>query len=147
MNLDVRWRQRFQNFKRAFILLREALDEGDAEQFPSIVQEGIIQRFMYTFELGWKVFKDYLVFRGANLIETTPRKVIKECAAFGLFNEAEIDGSVYLDMLETRNLLSHTYDFERFKVAIKQIQHSYLAELDKQHMYFLEKDLLKDDEF
>ena len=49
----------------------------------------IARRFEYTFELGWKTFKDYLAFCGVLLDEATPRKVIKECAASGIFAELE----------------------------------------------------------
>ena len=51
---DIRWKQRFSNFKRAFLLLREAM-ENDLVQLSQLEKEGIIQRFEYTFELGtWK---------------------------------------------------------------------------------------------
>ncbi len=30
MNPDIRWKQRFQNFDRAYVLLREALERGPA---------------------------------------------------------------------------------------------------------------------
>ncbi|MDP2283117.1 MAG: nucleotidyltransferase substrate binding protein, partial [Pseudohongiella sp.] len=48
---DIRWQQRFKNFQRAFLLLREAL-EKDPAQLSQLEKEGIIQRFEYTFELA-----------------------------------------------------------------------------------------------
>jgi len=47
---DIRWKQRFSNFKRAFLLLRDALD-NDLAKLSQLEKEGIIQRFEYTFEL------------------------------------------------------------------------------------------------
>ena len=66
---DVRWQQRFQNFRRAFTLLREALENKNIDDYSDLEREGIIQRFEYTFELGWKTLKDYLEFNGVNLLE------------------------------------------------------------------------------
>jgi hypothetical protein len=59
MNPDIRWKQRFQNFDRAYALLSEAL-ERKPEALSLLEKEGVIQRFEYTFELAWKTLKDYL---------------------------------------------------------------------------------------
>jgi len=56
---DVRWKQRFQNFDRAFVLLRDGLEPGPAALSP-LEKEGIVQRFEYSFELAWKTLKDFL---------------------------------------------------------------------------------------
>ncbi len=49
----IRWRQRFENFERAFRLLQEAF-EKDPSQMSDLEKEGVVQRFEYTFELAWK---------------------------------------------------------------------------------------------
>jgi nucleotidyltransferase substrate binding protein (TIGR01987 family) len=53
----------------------------------------------------------------------TPRSVIK--AAFS----AQIigDGQVWIDMLDHRNLLSHTYDRKVFEEAVDTLNTRYLA--------------------
>lgn len=51
MNPDIRWKQRFQNFDRMFLLLREAL-QRKPETLSMLEKEGVIQRFEYTFELA-----------------------------------------------------------------------------------------------
>lgn len=51
---DIRWKQRFQNFDRAFVLLRAALQERSLEEYSALEQEG-----EYTYELAWKTMKDY----------------------------------------------------------------------------------------
>ena len=58
-NPDVRWRQRVQNFDRAFILLREALERGPGGLTP-LEKEGTVHRFEYYFELAWKTL-NYLM--------------------------------------------------------------------------------------
>jgi nucleotidyltransferase substrate binding protein (TIGR01987 family) len=138
---DIRWKQRFQNYSRAFNLLRSALEDKDIGKYSALEQEGIIQRFEYTFELGWKTFKDYLEFSGIALTEATARSVIKECAAMGIFNEAGINGNAYLEMILARNALSHTYDFERFTDIIIKMKSDYLPELEKEYTFFMNREL------
>jgi hypothetical protein len=43
-NLDIRWQQRFANFQRAFLLLRDAMD-SNLPELSQLEKEGIIQRF------------------------------------------------------------------------------------------------------
>jgi len=138
---DIRWKQRFQNFRRAFGLLRQALEDRDVESYSELEREGIIQRFEYTFELGWKTFKDYLEYSGVNIDEATPRKIIKECAVRGIFAAAEIDPQAYLNMMLERNALSHTYDFERFKQAILRIKSTHFEQLEAQYGFFMNKEI------
>jgi len=138
---DIRWKQRFQNFRRAFGLLRESIEDRNIDEYSDLEREGIIQRFEYTFELGWKTFKDYLEFSGIVLTEATPKKVIKECAAVNIFGEADINPEIFMDMMLARNALSHTYDFEQFKLVIGKIKDQYLSELEKEYTYFMNKEL------
>jgi len=142
---DIRWSQRFQNYRRAFSLLRSALEDREISEYSPLEQEGIVQRFEYTFELGWKTFKDYLEYSGSAPMETTARSVIKECAATGIFNDAGIDGNVYLEMILSRNTLSHVYDFERFADIIVKIKNKYLLELEKEYTFFMNKEIKKND--
>jgi nucleotidyltransferase substrate binding protein (TIGR01987 family) len=144
-NSDIRWKQRFQNYCRAFKLLRSALEDKSIDELSALEQEGLVQRFEYTFELGWKTLKDYLEFSGFLLTEATPRKVIKECAATGIFSEAEINAELYLEMMLARNALSHIYDFERFKQILEKVKEKYIGELEKEYMFFLDKELNSND--
>ena len=47
---EICWHFRFRNFSRALRRLQDALQEG-AEALNELEQEGVIQRFEYTFEL------------------------------------------------------------------------------------------------
>ncbi len=109
---DIRWKQRFQNYEKAYFLLKDALESKELSEYSDLEKEGgIAQRYEYTFELAWKVLKDYLVYSGINLEQVTPRVVIKEAFAAKIID----DGQAWLDMLEYRNLLSHTYDKKNFR--------------------------------
>ena len=130
MNPDVRWKQRFQNFDRAFVLLREAL-ERRPESLSLLEKEGVVQRFEYTFELAWKTLKDYLEEDGLVISPVTPRQVIKE----GFAAKVIADGQVWINMLDNRNLLSHTYDSAVFEQAVQAIATRYLPAMRQLHEF------------
>ena len=115
-NDDIRWLQRFANYKRAFAKLEEVVgrvknDFGidssgniDDDAFmDDIIKEGVIQRFEYTHELAWNVMKDFLTQVG-NVQIFGSKDATKEAFAAGLIS----DGEVWMDMLASRNKTSHT---------------------------------------
>lgn len=126
MKSDVRWKQRFENFERAFGLLQEAFAQAP-EAMSDLEKEGAIQRFENTFELAWKTLKDYLVYSGVVFDQITPRSVIKQAFAAKIIQ----DGQTWIDMLDQRNLMSHTYDDESFRIALDSISRSYLTAMDQ----------------
>lgn len=134
MRNDIRWKQRFENFERAFLLLNEAFEKNVAEM-SDLEKEGIVQRFEYTFELAWKTLKDYLVHSGIAFDQITPRSVIKEAFAAKIIK----DGQIWIDMLEQRNLMSHTYDRETFEVVFSSISQRYLIALEQVFTWLKEK--------
>ena len=127
-NADIRWKQRFQNFDRAFVLLRDALENGPAA-LNQLEKEGVIQRFEYCFELAWKTIKDYLEEGGFLFVMVTPRQVLKDAYAAKILE----DGQVWIDMLDHRNLLSHTYSPVVFEQAVEAIHRRYLAGIEHLH--------------
>jgi len=120
-----RWQQRFENFHRAFHLLREPLAEKAITDFSVLEQEGLIQRFEFCYELGWKTLRDYLEYGGIKIDPVTPRHVIKQAFAAKLI----ADGATWIAMLERRNLLSHTYDRAISEKTLLDIKTQYLRAL------------------
>lgn len=142
-----RWVQRFDNFDRALVLLRQAVElvgEEGAELSPemlAIVREGAIQRFEYTFELGWKTLKDYLAWRGVSLVRLGPGDVIR--AAFGAGYIAH--GQDWMDALDARNEMAHVYRQQAFQRVIADLQSRFLARFEDLHeMLLLERMKLTD---
>lgn len=136
MSQDIRWKQRFKNFDRAFILLRSAIEDNDIDKMSALEQEGTIQRFEYTYELAWKTIKDYLIDNGNSILpEITARAVIKEAFAATVIK----DGQVFIDMMLSRNLLFHCYDFSKFREVLGLIKDKYLDALSDLHEFFLER--------
>ncbi len=98
---DIRYIQRFENFEKSFLLLKQSLEIGA----PSIVEKaGVIQFFEICFELSWKLMKDYLEFQGYEV--GSPREAIKRAFSTRLIE----DGTPWLNALTDRNLTVHTYD-------------------------------------
>ncbi len=120
MNLkSQRWCQRYSNLERAYEKLAEAAIAFDS--LTTLEKEGMIQRFEYTFELAWKTLKDFLESQGVEA--SFPREVIKSAFHYELI----IDGEIWMEMLEQRNLIAHTYDEEQFNRAIELIRDRFFA--------------------
>lgn len=122
MNLKtVRWHERFEHFQKAHDLLKAAVLEAD--QLNRLEKEGLVKRFEYTFELAWKTLKDYLESQG--ITASFPREVIKTAFLYNLIT----DGELWMEMLENRNIMVHTYDEERFLAVIVKITLRYFPAL------------------
>lgn len=130
-----RWVQRFANFDRALILLRQAVElvaEHRADLDPdlfTILREGAIQRFEYTFELAWKTLKDYLTFCKVPLDRLTPGDVIKTAFAAGYLQH----GQDWMDALDARNEMSHVYRQQSFERVFADILGRFLARFEELH--------------
>ncbi|HEY5777946.1 MAG TPA: nucleotidyltransferase substrate binding protein [Terrimicrobiaceae bacterium] len=131
-NPDIRWKQRFENFDRAYKLLSEALQNGPSA-LSALEKEGVIQRFEYSLELAWKTVKDYLEEGGRIIAPITPRHVLKDAFAAKIIS----DGQVWIDMVDHRNLLSHTYDLSVFEKAVEDIDARYLPAMTSLHEFFM----------
>lgn len=104
MKDDVRWMQRFSNFRKAL----KNLDTALGVQNPDVVQRaGMVQFFEMCFELSWNMLKDYLEAQGFVGLNS-PRATLKKAFEIGLID----DGAVWLKGLEDRNLASHLYNDE-----------------------------------
>ena len=123
MESDIRWEQRFSNFRKvlkklsdAVLYIKNEIDEKEIEiqndkdskdVLNEIVKEGLIQRFEYTFELAWNVMKDYALYQGNSEL-TGSRDAIRYAFSTNLIN----DGDMWMDMMKSRIMTSHTYNEE-----------------------------------
>lgn len=120
MDKELRFIQRFSNFKKAVLQLEDCFELGALNKFE---QQGLIQCFEYTFELAWKTVKDYLELQGFDV--KSPRSAIQTAFSVGLIK----DGHVWIEALEKRNLLAHTYDENMAMEAEGLIRDKYCAAL------------------
>jgi nucleotidyltransferase substrate binding protein (TIGR01987 family) len=106
-NNDIRWQQRFNNYKKALAKLGEVAANGSIDDLSDLEKEGLIHRFEYTFELAWKTFQDLLFWKGYEGI-VGPNPVLQQALHDGYI----IDESTWRNMKKSRELTSHTYDDE-----------------------------------
>ncbi|MBE3593081.1 MAG: nucleotidyltransferase substrate binding protein [Thermoanaerobacter sp.] len=119
--IEKRLLQRFEDFKNAFMRLKEAFD---IEIENEIIIDGAIQRFEFTFELAWKLMKDYLAYEGIEV--NSPRSVIR--AAYE--NHLIDNGEAWIDMLMDRNKTLHIYD--------KKLSLEIYNDIKDKHLKYLE---------
>ena len=117
---EIRWKQRFEHFTKALDLLSNHVDY---ELTSEIEKAGLIQFFEMSFELAWKVMKDYLENQGYDV--NGPRDAIKLSFQIGLIE----DGQIWLKALEERNLSVHTYNEDLANTLINNIKTLYYPEL------------------
>ena len=104
---DIRWKQRFENYLRAFETLRRAVELARRRDLSELEQQGLIQGFEFTHELAWNVLKDYLEEAGISGIIGS-KGATREAFKNGLIH----DGESWMEMIKSRNLSSHTYNLE-----------------------------------
>ncbi len=118
-NMDIRWQQRFQNFEKTFLLLQKALD---LERPDWLQRAGLVQMFEITFDLSWKLLKDYLEYQGFKDL-LSPRSTLKKAFEISLIE----DGRAWLELLEQRNLTTYTYDEVEITNVTAQIRSTYFV--------------------
>jgi len=126
MNEDIRWKQRFQNYKKALTSLKSAVELASQRELTDLEKQGMIQCFEFTFELAWNTLKDYLEEQGITGI------IGSKNAVRHAFNEGVIeDGDVWMDMINDRNLASHVYDEETANNLYNAIKSNYYFQFNK----------------
>lgn len=102
---DIRWRQRFSNYRKALARLEEAVALSRERPLSSLEKQGVIQAFEFTHELAWNVLKDYLQDQGDQDIKGS-----KDATRAAFRVQLIRDGEAWMAMIQSRNLSSHTYD-------------------------------------
>jgi nucleotidyltransferase substrate binding protein (TIGR01987 family) len=104
MQNDTRWKQRFYNYQKALVQLTKFIDKGELSE---LEEQGIIKVFEYTYELAWKVIKDYYEEQGEVSIQGS-RDALRLAFQRGLIT----DGDNWMKMIKSRIASVHTYNLE-----------------------------------
>ncbi|MEI6679654.1 MAG: nucleotidyltransferase substrate binding protein [Mariniphaga sp.] len=124
---DIRWIQRFYNFRKAFTQLSRFMEKKGLNEME---EQGLIQSFEYTFELAWKTLQDLLEEKAGYIDIKGPRPVLMQAFKDGYLT----NGEKWMEMLKDRNRTVHTYDEEIAREIIAAITQDYyglLTNLDQ----------------
>ena len=125
-NKETRWIQRANSFGKAYARLKSAVELAEQRDLSDLEAQGLIQGFEYTHEVAWKTMKNFLESQGVlNLYGS--RDTTREAFRNGLIE----NGEVWMDMVEKRNLTSHTYDEETAAEVVLTIRKDYFIEFEK----------------
>ena len=133
MEIDNRWHQRLSNYNKALNKLENAvefinisfLDENEKKimdlglVLDEMIKEGLIQRFEYTHELAWNLMKDYAEYQGNNNVGGS-RDATREALQLKIIE----DGEIWMDMIQSRNKTTYTYN----EATANEIYHKILEE-------------------
>jgi nucleotidyltransferase substrate binding protein (TIGR01987 family) len=133
---DIRWLQRFDNYKKALDRLIDAYELSTKRELSELEEQGVIQVFEFTHELAWNCMKDYIHYQGNSDIKGS-RDATREAFKIALIK----DGESWMHMIQSRNLSSHTYDLKTAKALVQTIFSTYLPlfKTFKQQMQTLAK--------
>lgn len=113
---DVRWKQRFHNYTKAFQALTEAVELSQHRSLTALEQQGLIQSFEFTHELAWKMLKDYLEYQGISNVVGS-----HDASRFAFQNALTNDGEVWMQMIVVRNQTSHTHNIKIAQAVVDSI--------------------------
>ena len=118
-----RLQERIENFNRAYEIFTDAVQAYKSDKSVVLMQMSLIYSFEICFELAWKILKDYLSVKAVEVF--TPKDTIKSA-----FNAQIImNGQVWIDMANDRNLSSHEYNMEKVNLMLEKISNEYTNEL------------------
>jgi nucleotidyltransferase substrate binding protein (TIGR01987 family) len=120
---ESRWQQRFSNYTKALVSLQSAVNLLNQRPLSALERQGLIQGFEFTHELAWKVLKDFLEEKGVTGLYGS-KDTTREAFRLGLIQ----DGEIWMDMIEKRNLSSHTYDEPLAMKLEAKVSQAYLTE-------------------
>jgi nucleotidyltransferase substrate binding protein (TIGR01987 family) len=120
---DVRWIQRLKHFEQAHAQLEKAVELSKKRPLSELEEQGVIQAFEYTHELAWNVLKDFLEEQGLRDLYGS-KDSSREAFKRGLIE----NGGIWMDMIQSRNLTSHTYNRNISQKIVQAVLEHYFEE-------------------
>lgn len=118
---------RYRALKKCLDSLHESLELFHSKQYAKLhkqLRDSVIQRFEFTIDAFWKFLREYLEKKhGITFTLVSPREVLKTALAVQIIKQQ--DFAIYEQMLQDRNLTSHTYNELLAEEISSRIQNYY----------------------
>jgi nucleotidyltransferase substrate binding protein (TIGR01987 family) len=114
---DIRWKQRLDKYQKAVRQLTKFIEKGELNE---LEEQGMIKAFEYTYELAWKMIKDYYEEQGEVNIQGS-RDALRLAFQRGIIK----DGDNWMKMIKSRIATVHTYNEEVARQIIQDIRNLY----------------------
>lgn len=113
--------KKYDNFCKALSNLQEA--SKLQEPYTIVEQTGIVGLFEICFEQAWKLMKETLENHGRFEDKIgSPKAIIKIAYQCKMIENQE----EWLELLESRNILAHTYSDEQSLYVIRKLKNNYI---------------------
>jgi len=115
----LRFEDGFHNFQKAYERFANVVDRKDEfykEGYSDIYLDLVVKRFEFTYEMSWKCIRRYLDYIGIEC--HSPRGCFKEAFSQKIIT----DETIWIDMIEQRNISSHVYDEDEIKEILGKIE-------------------------
>lgn len=119
-----RWEQRLESYHKALSRLAEIVNASKLRALNDFERDGLVQRFEFTHELSWKLMKAYAEYQGYDGIGGS-RDATRKAFEMNLIP----DGQIWMDMIKSRNDISHNYDDEIATDIVDNILNVFYLEL------------------
>lgn len=119
-----RWEQRLESYHKALSRLAEIVNASKLRALNDFERDGLVQRFEFTHELSWKLMKAYAEYQGYDCIGGS-RDATRKAFEMNLIP----DGQIWMDMIKSRNDISHNYDDEIATDIVDNILNVFYLEL------------------
>ena len=122
MEKDIRWVQRFNNYKKALKNLSEAVELASERELSKLEKQGLIQAFEIVYELSWNTIRDFYKSQGDADIQGS-RDAFRLAFNRGLI----VDGELFMNTIKSRQLTSHSYNEETADIIYMDIVNEYYS--------------------
>ena len=135
---DIRWKQRHANYTNILKILNDNLTKREPMEFSELERIGLAKSFELSFELLWKLIKDFLEHEEIEIGLISPKNILKAAAVSGLLEKINANGDILIQAHKSRNELVHIYDNDKFTDALEIIKNTYLPEMIKIDGFFMQ---------
>ena len=117
-----RWRLRLGEFERMLDLFARTDALRRERPLSEAEEAGLVQFFELSVELAWKTLAARLRHDGTTLPHLTPVSVFREAARTGWVDDPDL----WIEAVERRNAMSHTYDLAVFRTLVADAGETFL---------------------